>query len=121
MLEFLGEGVNLPKSPQSYVMVCGGWMNAVAKDPSVFEAALAIACKGGGTICPFGVFFPCFIVIFGLISAPNMTGRRFQVVYSHVWPNFDTKYDRAKVPPYNGNDPPPAPGSLKALFCFHPY
>ena len=28
---------------------------------------------------------------------------------------FDTSYDRAKVPPYNGNDPPPAPGSLKAL------
>ena len=26
-----------------------------------------------------------------------------------------TEYDRAKVPPYNGNDPPPAPGSLKAL------
>ena len=26
-----------------------------------------------------------------------------------------TKYDRVKVPPYNGNDPPPAPGSLKAL------
>ena len=25
----------------------------------------------------------------------------------------DTEYDRAKVPPYNGNDPPPAPGSLK--------
>ena len=23
--------------------------------------------------------------------------------------------DRAKVPPYNGNDPPPAPGSLQAL------
>ena len=28
--------------------------------------------------------------------------------------SFDTEYDRAKVPPYNGNDPPPAPGSLKA-------
>ena len=28
---------------------------------------------------------------------------------------FDTEYDRAKVPPYNRNDPPPAPGSLKAL------
>ena len=28
---------------------------------------------------------------------------------------IDTEYDRAKVPPYNGNDPPPAPGSLK---CF---
>ena len=27
----------------------------------------------------------------------------------------DTEYDRAKVPPYNGNDPPPTPGSLKAL------
>ena len=27
----------------------------------------------------------------------------------------DTEHDRAKVPPYNGNDPPPAPGSLKAL------
>ena len=26
---------------------------------------------------------------------------------------IDTEYDRAKVPPYNGNDPPPAPGSLK--------
>ena len=25
----------------------------------------------------------------------------------------DTEYDRANVPPYNGNDPPPAPGSLK--------
>ena len=28
---------------------------------------------------------------------------------------FGTEYDRAKVPPYNGNDPPPAPGNLKAL------
>ena len=28
----------------------------------------------------------------------------------------DTEYDRAKVPPYNGNHPrPPSPGSLKAL------
>ena len=26
---------------------------------------------------------------------------------------IDTEYDRANVPPYNGNDPPPAPGSLK--------
>ena len=26
---------------------------------------------------------------------------------------FDTEYDRANVPPYNGNDAPPAPGSLK--------
>ena len=26
---------------------------------------------------------------------------------------LDTEYDRANVPPYNGNDPPPAPGSLK--------
>ena len=31
------------------------------------------------------------------------------------FPKIDTEYDRAKVPPYNGNDPPPAPGSLKAL------
>ena len=32
------------------------------------------------------------------------------------WRTFlDTEYDRAKVPPYNGHDPPPAPGSLKAL------
>ena len=29
--------------------------------------------------------------------------------------DFDTEYDQAKVPPYNGNDPPTAPGSLKAL------
>ena len=29
--------------------------------------------------------------------------------------NIDTEYDRAKVPPHNGNDPPPAPASLKAL------
>ena len=29
--------------------------------------------------------------------------------------HFDTEYDRAKVPPYNGNNPPPAPRSLKAL------
>ena len=28
-------------------------------------------------------------------------------------PFIDTEYDRANVPPYNGNDPPPAPGSLK--------
>ena len=28
---------------------------------------------------------------------------------------IDTEYDRAKVPPYNGNDPPPSPASLKAL------
>ena len=30
-------------------------------------------------------------------------------------PLLDTEYDRAKVPPYSENDPPPAPGSLKAL------
>ena len=29
--------------------------------------------------------------------------------------SFDTEDDLAKVPPYNGNDPPPAPGSLKVL------
>ena len=34
-------------------------------------------------------------------------------------PLFDTEYHQAKVPPYNGNDPPPAPGSLKA-FLFPP-
>ena len=28
---------------------------------------------------------------------------------------LDTEYDQAKVPPYNGDDPPPAPGSLKVL------
>ena len=28
-------------------------------------------------------------------------------------PQIDTEYDRANVPLYNGNDPPPAPGSLK--------
>ena len=28
---------------------------------------------------------------------------------------MDTESDRARVPPYNGNDPPPAPRSLKAL------
>ena len=33
----------------------------------------------------------------------------------HTMPHIDTEYDRAKVPPYNGSDPPPAPGSLKAL------
>ena len=33
----------------------------------------------------------------------------------HICFFIDTEYDRAKVPPYNGNDPPPAPGSLKAL------
>ena len=34
---------------------------------------------------------------------------------SRPFTKLDTEYDRAKVPPYNGNDPPPAPGSLKAL------
>ena len=29
--------------------------------------------------------------------------------------HIDTEYDWAKVPAHNGNDPPPAPGSLKAL------
>ena len=29
--------------------------------------------------------------------------------------SIDTEYDRAKVPPYNGNDPPPTPRRLKAL------
>ena len=33
----------------------------------------------------------------------------------HFETHLDTEYDRAKVPPYNGNDPPPAPGNLKAL------
>ena len=28
---------------------------------------------------------------------------------------FDTDCDRAKVPPYNGHDPHPSPGSLQAL------
>ena len=28
---------------------------------------------------------------------------------------LDTEYDWAKVPPYNGNDPPPAPCRLQAL------
>ena len=31
----------------------------------------------------------------------------------HFLVGIDTEYDRAKVPPYNGNDPPPAPGNLK--------
>ena len=34
-------------------------------------------------------------------------------VYHFPGKTIDTEYDRAKVPPYNGNDPPPAPGSLK--------
>ena len=29
------------------------------------------------------------------------------------WRILDTEYDRANVLPYNGNDPPPTPGSLK--------
>ena len=29
--------------------------------------------------------------------------------------SLNTEYDRAKVPPYNGNDPPSAPCSLNAL------
>ena len=37
-----------------------------------------------------------------------------QITHLLVLPTwFDTEYDRANVPPYNGNDPPPAPGSLK--------
>ena len=35
--------------------------------------------------------------------------------------SIDTEYDRDKVPPCNGNDPPPAPASLKALLSFQPY
>ena len=34
---------------------------------------------------------------------------------SELCPSFDTEYDRAKVPPYNGSDSPPTPGSLKPL------
>ena len=32
----------------------------------------------------------------------------------------DTEYDRAKVPPYNGNDPR-SPLVVSKPFCFHPY
>ena len=32
----------------------------------------------------------------------------------------DTEYDRANVPPYNGNDPPPAPGCLKRSLFSNP-
>ena len=33
---------------------------------------------------------------------------------------IDAEYDRAKAPPYNGNDPRPPPGSLKALSASTP-
>ena len=39
---------------------------------------------------------------------------KFKKITSHD-AKIDTEYDRAKVPPYNGNDPPPALGSLKVL------
>ena len=37
--------------------------------------------------------------------------------YKHIfaWQKSTPNMTGAKVPPYNGNDPPPAPGSLKAL------
>ena len=38
-----------------------------------------------------------------------------KTLHTHARPSVDTKYDRAKVPPYNGNDLPPASGSLKTL------
>ena len=44
-----------------------------------------------------------------------MIGRTICVYDLCFSPELDTEYDWAKVPPYNGNDPPPAPGSLKAL------
>ena len=42
----------------------------------------------------------------------------FDLLFTHFCtqkPTFGPTYDRAKVPLYNGNDPPPAPGSLKTL------
>ena len=39
----------------------------------------------------------------------------FQANSERTPSSLDTEYDRAKVPPYNGNDPPPTPGSLTAL------
>ena len=35
----------------------------------------------------------------------------------HKFSGIDTEHDRAKVPPYNGNDPPLAPGNRKAPLC----
>ena len=40
---------------------------------------------------------------------------KLEMFWDTSWSFFDTEYDRAKVPPYNGNDSPPAPGSLKEL------
>ena len=44
--------------------------------------------------------------------APLQKGVR-DFCYQSAVTKVDTEYDRANVPPYNGNDPPPAPGSLK--------
>ena len=54
-----------------------------------------------------------------LRSCCGRGSRNWSSSLSHDNSIFDTEYDRAKVPPYNGNDPPPAPSSLKA-FLFPP-
>ena len=43
---------------------------------------------------------------------PSSSLSQFCCIFLGKIPKLDTEYDRAKVPPYNGNDPPP--GSLKA-------
>ena len=53
------------------------------------------------------------MVEFGVFGAPRFSVQRFPNPLKQAF--FDTEYDRAKGPPYNGHDPPPAPGSLKAL------
>ena len=46
---------------------------------------------------------------------PNCSHNVSQKVNVSCVSQIGTEYDQAKVPPYNGNDPPSAPRSLKAL------
>ena len=47
----------------------------------------------------------CRMVLYGVSRGPLL--KPFKTL------QIDTEYDRANVPPYNGNDPPLVPGSLK--------
>ena len=69
------------------------------------------------------LLFCGFFVAFSWPSSVSKNSvRAFFVTFSWLFrgPRFGqilrvlaTEYDRANVPPYNGNDAPPAPGSLK--------
>ena len=54
--------------------------------------------------------------VLGHPGRPDLIYVQFLINYTqYPRDKLDAEYDRAKVPQHNGNDPSPAPGSLKAL------